>query len=60
MQEYISWIVANYDTIITALLAIIGGFSIIAKLTPTPKDDAVISKIVAALDFVAMNKQRTP
>ena len=60
MQEYISWIVANYNTIITALLAIIGGFSIIAKLTPTPKDDAIIAKIVAALDFVALNKKRTP
>ena len=60
MQEYISWIVANYDTIITALLAIIGGFSVIAKLTPTPKDDDIIAKIVSALDFVALNKQRTP
>jgi hypothetical protein len=60
MQEYITWILANYGTIITGLLAIVGGFSVIAKLTPTPKDDAIIAKIVAVLDFVAMNKQRTP
>lgn len=60
METYLAWIVANFNTFITALLAIIGGFSIIAKLTPTQTDDAVIAKIVAVLDFFALNKQRNP
>lgn len=51
-------ILANWEAIIGAILAIIGGFSIIAKLTPTPKDDAILATIVKALDFLALNKQR--
>jgi hypothetical protein len=57
-MEYINFAVANYGTIIAGLLAIVGGFSIIAKLTPTPKDDEILAKVVKVLDFLAMNKQR--
>jgi hypothetical protein len=57
-MEYINFAVANYGTIIAGLLAVVGGFSIIAKLTPTPKDDEVLAKVVKVLDFLAMNKQR--
>lgn len=53
-----AWIAANYETIIGGVLATIGGLSIIAKLTPTPKDDEILAKIVKVLDFLALNKQR--
>lgn len=52
------WITANYDVVIGAVLAIIGGLSVIAKLTPTPKDDAILAKIITAVDFLALNKPR--
>jgi hypothetical protein len=55
-----AWIVANYETVIAGVLATIGGLSIIAKLTPTPKDDEILAKIVKVLDFLALNKQRQP
>ena len=55
-----AWIAANYESVVAGVLAIIGGLSIIAKLTPTPKDDEVLAKIVKALDFLALNKQRQP
>jgi hypothetical protein len=55
-----AWIVANYETVIAGVLAIIGGLSVIAKLTPTPKDDEILAKIVKLLDFLALNKQRQP
>ena len=58
METYISWVVTNYQTIITAALVIVGGFSVIAKLTPTPADDAILAKAVKVLDFVSLNKQR--
>lgn len=58
MQEGIQWAMANYDSIIGGLLAIVGGCSIIAKLTPTPKDDAILAKAVKVLDLLALNKQR--
>lgn len=53
-----AWIATNYETIIGGVLATIGGLSIIAKLTPTPKDDEILAKIVKVLDFLALNKQR--
>jgi hypothetical protein len=57
-MEYVNFAVANYGTIIAGLLAVVGGFSVLAKLTPTPKDDAILAKAVKVLDFLAMNKQR--
>lgn len=54
------WITTNYNTVITAILAVIGGLSIIAKLTPTPKDDEILEKVVKVLDFLSLNKQRSP
>ena len=57
-MDQLKWAADNYQTIIGGLLAIIGGFSILAKLTPTPKDDEILAKIVKVLDFCAMNKQR--
>ena len=58
MEANVQWVMANYGTVVGGLLAIVGGFSVIAKLTPTAKDDAILAKIVKVLDFLAMNKQR--
>lgn len=47
----IEWITAHWDE----LLAIYGGFVMFAtavvKFTPTQKDDAVLSKVLAFLDY---------
>lgn len=58
MEQGMQWVVNNWGTIITGLLAVVGGLSVIAKLTPTPKDDEILAKAVKVLDFLAMNKQR--
>lgn len=57
-MESLNFVTSNYGAIISGLLAIIGGFSILAKLTPTPKDDEILAKAVKVLDFLALNKQR--
>lgn len=50
----INWIQANWKDI----LAIIGGVvtvaSIIVKLTPTPKDDAILAKIIKILAALSL------
>jgi len=46
----IDYIRANWVQIGEAYLLLIGGASIIVKLTPTTKDDAILTKIK---DFVA-------
>lgn len=48
----IQWLLDNYQTIIGAAALIMSGASVIAGLTPTPKDDAVISKIISFLSFL--------
>ena len=50
-----SWLAENGLVIVNALLAVVGGASVLAKLTPTPKDDAVLGKAKAWLDKVALN-----
>ena len=52
------WLIANWDKVFLGITTIITGASIIAKLTPTPKDDAILAKVVKVLDFMALNKSR--
>ena len=58
MKDFIVLIYNNWTTIIVALLAIVGGASAIAKITPTPKDDAFLAKIVAVLNAIALNPKK--
>ena len=50
----ISWLQANWKEV----LAIIGGVvtvaSIIVKLTPTPKDDAFLAKVIKVLSALSL------
>lgn len=55
-MEVITWIVNNIGTIITGILAILGGASILAKLTPTEVDDKIIQKIIDIINMVALKK----
>jgi phage-related protein len=59
MSEVIAYIVANYESIVTAVLAVVGAAASIAAITPSPKDDKIIGKIQGVLksilDVVGMN-----
>ena len=59
MADVINWLLNNGVDVLTAVLSIVGGAAVIAKYTPTPKDDKflggaliVIRKI---LDFLGQN-----
>jgi hypothetical protein len=49
------WLSAHADQIITALTSIVTGASVIAALTPTPKDDTVVGKLYKVIDWLALN-----
>jgi len=52
----IEYITANWADIATGIAASIGVASVIVKLTPTPKDDAILGKIKAFISrFIALN-----
>lgn len=43
------------ETLISYLTAIISAASIIAAVTPTPKDDSIVAKIYRLVDLLAVN-----
>lgn len=55
MKEIISYLVANVDSILFAVSAVVAAASAVAALTPTPKDDTFVAKAYKVLDWVALN-----
>jgi|GEM_PF-5902782 len=55
LTDAMSWIAGNGLVIVNALLSMVGAASVLAKLTPTPKDDELLAKAKKALDKLALN-----
>lgn len=55
MQEIISYLVTNVDSILFAVSAVVAAASAVAALTPTPKDDSVVAKLYKVVDWLALN-----
>lgn len=58
MSELINWVTANWDSVLGIVTAIVTVASLVVKLTPTPKDDAVLAKILAVFKLLALNKEK--
>lgn len=57
MNDVIGWVMQNGVALIQAVLMVLGGFSIIAKFTPTKKDDAVIDAILKVIHTLGLTKK---
>jgi hypothetical protein len=56
-----NYILAHWSAIITALTTLIIAARLIVKLTPTPRDDTALEKIVSALKHVGLHvKDKAP
>jgi hypothetical protein len=55
MNEIISYLVTNVDSILFAVSAVVAAASAVAALTPTPKDDSVVAKVYKVVDWLALN-----
>tara|TARA_R110002153_G_scaffold273380_1_gene444174 strand:- start:108 stop:296 length:189 start_codon:yes stop_codon:yes gene_type:complete len=55
MSELITDIVNNLDTIIAVVTSIVAVASGVTALTPTPKDDKVVSKVYKVVEWLALN-----
>lgn len=53
-MEYIT---AHASDLSALLLAVLGVFSIVAKLTPTESDNAILDKILAVVHTLGLTKQ---
>ena len=51
----IDYIVANWDQILTITLALVGLAAIVARFTPTPKDDAIFGFLYDAISAITPN-----
>ena len=51
----LNFIMTNFNDILAAIASIIAGASALSALTPSSKDDKVLSKIKGCLDLFALN-----
>lgn len=57
ITNLVKWVAANWLELAEAIAAIIGGASIIIRLTPTTKDDAMILPIIKFIGkWIALDK----
>lgn len=53
----VSWVKLNFVDITTVIAYVVAIASIIVKLTPTPKDNVVLDKVIAFISkYIALNK----
>ena len=55
MSEMISYVMENYTQIITAIGGIVGGFAVIASMTPNKNDDRIVQIILNCVNFLGAN-----
>lgn len=54
MEQVLIWIKSNYSTILEIIGAVVTLATIIVRLTPTEKDDAILSKIIKVLSIFSL------
>ena len=58
-MNILTWLQAHWLEISAAITSAIGLASIIVKLTPTPKDDTILAKVVGFLGkWIALNPSK--
>ena len=55
MSDLIANIVNNLDSIVAVVTSIVAVASGVTALTPTPKDDKVVSKVYKVVEWLALN-----
>jgi len=55
MSEAISLITSNYVAILSAVASIVGGFAVIASMTPNKSDDRIVQIILDIVNFLGAN-----
>jgi hypothetical protein len=55
MEALITWIIDNKEVLLTLVTTAVTFASVIASLTPTPKDDTIVGKLYKVVDLLALN-----
>ena len=55
MSGVISYVMENYMQMLTAVGGIVGGFAVIASMTPNKSDDRIVQMILDVVNFLGAN-----
>jgi len=55
MTELVTWITANFDSLVETVLHIVGAASIIASLTPNESDNAIVNAVYGLINLFGFN-----
>ena len=55
MSEVSSFVGGNYLVILSSVAGIVGGFAVLASLTPNKSDDRIIQIILDIVNFIGAN-----
>ena len=55
ITEIIDWVSANWVQITAAVGGLVLTARVVVKLTPTPKDDAILAKVVTVLKHIGLH-----
>lgn len=55
-NEIVSWVAANWDVIGQTVLAVLGAASLIARLTPTEADNAIVDAVLKVVHGLGLTK----
>ena len=55
MSELVSFVASNYVSILSSIPSIVGGFAVLASLTPNKSDDRIVQIILDIVNFVGAN-----
>ena len=49
------WVFENWPSVISAATSIVGGFALIATLTPNKSDDKIVEALLKLINFLGAN-----
>lgn len=59
MAELLTWLVSNAETAVGGLISVVGGFALLATLTPNRSDDRIVQIILDVVNFLGANLGRS-
>ena len=54
-MEMINWVMENWEQVLMVVSSIVGGFSVLATMTPNSADNKVVDMVMRIVNFLGAN-----
>jgi|TARA_R100001082_G_C4353778_1_gene155824 hypothetical protein len=54
-MEMINWVMENWEQVLMGVSSIVGGFSVLATMTPNSADNKVVDMVMRVVNFLGAN-----